>query len=108
MDTQTGRKLLFLKLELKDQNDHCYLIDILNKNHEAFCVFLILTTYKLTSEQIKKICRALESTKGIKNLSQQCTCFTRQIIPIKHSCATCTTLDEWGMKFESLFLNLKK
>lgn len=105
MDTQIGRKLLFLKLELKDQNDHCYLIDILNKNHETFCVFLILTTYKLTSEQIKKICRALESTKGIKKLSQQCTCFTRQIIPIKHSCAT---LDEWGMKFESLFLNLKK
>ena len=105
MDTQIGRKLLFLKLELKDQNDQCYLIDILNKNHEAFCVFLILTTYKLTSEQIKKICRALESTKGIKKLSQQCTCFTRQIIPIKHSCAT---LDEWGMKFESLFLNLKK
>ena len=105
MDTLIGRKLLFLKLELKDQNDHCYLIDILNKNHEAFCVFLILTTYKLTSEQIKKICRALESTKGIKKLSQQCTCFTRQIIPIKHSCAT---LDEWGMKFESLFLNLNK
>ena len=105
MDTQIGRKLLFLKLELKDQNDHCYLIDILNKNHEAFCVFLILTTYKLTSEQIKKICRALESTKGIKKLSQQCTCFTRQIIPIKHSCAT---PDEWEVKFESLFLNLNK
>ena len=105
MDTQIGRKLLFLKLELKDQNDHCYLIDILNKNHEAFCVFLILTTYKLTSEQIKKICRALESTKGIKRLSQQCTCFTRQIIPIKHSCAT---PDEWKVKFESLFLNLNK
>ena len=105
MDTQIGRKLLFLKLELKDQNDHCYLIDILNKNHEAFCVFLILTTYKLTSEQIKKICRALESTKGIKKLSQQCTCFTRQIIPIKHSCAT---PDEWKVKFESLFLNLNK
>lgn len=106
IDAEIGRKLLFLKLELKDQDDHCYLIDIhKNKNHEAFCAFLILTTYKLTSEQIKKICKALESTKGIKKWSQQCTYFTRQIISIKHTCAT---PNEWENKFESLFSNLSK
>ncbi|WP_098729659.1 hypothetical protein [Acinetobacter baumannii] len=106
IDSEIGRKLLFLKLELKDRNDHCYLIDIhKNRNHEAFCAFLILTTSKLTSEQIKKICIAIENTKGIKKWSQQCTSFTRQIIPIKHSCAT---PEEWANKFASLFSKLPK
>ncbi|MGS5777325.1 hypothetical protein ACVETM_19455, partial [Acinetobacter baumannii] len=57
IDYDKGRKLLFLKLDLKDQNGFSYLIDIhKNKNHEAFCAFLIFTQNKLTSEQIKKIC----------------------------------------------------
>lgn len=68
IDYEKGRKLLFLKLALKDQKGFHYLIDInKNKNHEAFCAFLIFTQYKLTSEQIKKISIELESAKGIKN-----------------------------------------
>jgi hypothetical protein len=104
IDAKSGRKLLFLKLELRDRNDHCYLIDIhKNRNHEAFCAFLILSAYKLTSEQIKKICIALENTKGTKKWGQQCKNFTKRIIPIIHSCAT---PDEWENKFNKLFLLL--
>lgn len=56
IDYDKGRKLLFLKLDLKDQNGFSYLIDIhKNKNHEAFCAFLIFTQNKLTSEQIKNL-----------------------------------------------------
>ncbi|WP_343683055.1 hypothetical protein [Acinetobacter baylyi] len=106
VDTKLGRKILFLKLELENHNGHCYLIDIhKNRNHEAFCAFLILTNYKLTSNQIKKICIALEKTKGVKRWCQECSRFTKKIIPITHSCAT---PDEWANKFGSLFLNLSK
>ena len=57
IDDKLGRQLLFLKLELKDRIDHYYLIDIhKNRNHEAFCAFLIITPYRLTGEQISKIC----------------------------------------------------
>lgn len=104
IDAKSGRKLLFLKLELRDRNDHCYLIDIhKNRNHEAFCAFLILSAYKLTGEQIKKICIALENTKGTKKWGQQCSNFTKRIIPIIHSCAT---PNEWENKFNKLFLLL--
>ena len=106
MDTQIGRKLLFLKLELKDQNDHCYLIDIYkNKKHEAFCAFLIVTPYRLTREQINKICIELESAKGIKKWTTHCEYFTKQIISLKHSWAT---PDEWKNKFKNLFKTLSK
>ncbi len=54
IDAEFGRKLLFLKLELKDQHDQYYLIDIhKNKSHEAFCAFIIVSPHKLTREQIK-------------------------------------------------------
>lgn len=106
IDADKGRELLFLKLELKDRNDHCYLIDIYkNRNHEKFCAFLILTHQNLTIDQIVKICIAIEKTKGVKKWSQKCSGFTKQITPIKHSCAT---PDEWANKFESLFSTLPK
>lgn len=106
IDAKMGRKLLFLKLELKNRNDHCYLIDIhKNKNHEAFCVFLMLTNYQLNKDDIKKICIALEQAKGVKKWSRQCSRFIKKIIPIKHSCATA---EEWANKFENLFSNLNK
>ncbi|HCJ7546171.1 TPA: hypothetical protein NVQ93_003897, partial [Acinetobacter baumannii] len=51
IDAEFGRKLLFLKLELKDQHDQYYLIDIhKNKSHEAFCAFIIVSPHKLTRE----------------------------------------------------------
>lgn len=44
----------YFKLELKDQHDQYYLIDIhKNKSHEAFCAFIIVSPHKLTREQIK-------------------------------------------------------
>ena len=83
IDDKLGRHLLFLKLELKDRIDHCYLIDIYkNKKHEAFCAFLIVTPYRLTREQINKICIELESAKGIKKWTTHCEYFTKQIIAI--------------------------
>ncbi|MFW2099925.1 MULTISPECIES: hypothetical protein [Acinetobacter] len=106
IDEKLGRQLLFLKLELRDRVDHCYLIDIhKNKNHEAFCAFLIITPYRLTGEQIKKICIELESAKGIKKWTAHCEHFTKQIISLKHSWAT---PDEWKNKFKNLFKALNK
>jgi len=106
IDDKLGRHLLFLKLELKDRIDHCYLIDIYkNKKHEAFCAFLIVTPYRLTREQINKICIELESAKGIKKWTTHCEYFTKQIISLKHSWAT---PDEWKNKFKNLFKTLSK
>lgn len=48
------KEIVILKLELKDQHDQYYLIDIhKNKSHEAFCAFIIVSPHKLTREQIK-------------------------------------------------------
>ncbi|EXB09393.1 hypothetical protein J514_3358 [Acinetobacter sp. 1396970] len=106
IDYEKGRKLLFLKLDLKDQKGFSYLIDIhKNKNHEAFCAFLIFTQHKLTSEQIKKICIELESAKGIKKWALYCDNFIHKMIAIKHLYAT---PDEWKNRFKSLFISLQK
>ncbi len=57
-------EIIVLKIRLKRSKWIFYLIDIhKNKNHEAFCAFLIFTQNKLTSEQIKKICIELENAK---------------------------------------------
>ncbi|EPJ8675914.1 TPA: hypothetical protein JI312_20680, partial [Acinetobacter baumannii] len=81
IDAEFGRKLLFLKLELKDQHDQYYLIDIhKNKSHEAFCAFIIVSPHKLTREQIKNICIELENAKGIKKWTLRCESFTKKII----------------------------
>ncbi|MFC0261030.1 hypothetical protein, partial [Achromobacter marplatensis] len=106
IDYDKGRKLLFLKLDLKDQNGFSYLIDIhKNKNHEAFCAFLIFTQNKLTSEQIKKICIELENAKGIKKWALYCDSFIHKMIAIKHLYAT---PDEWKNRFKNLFISLQK
>lgn len=106
IDYEKGRRLLFLQLDLKDQNSFAYLIDIhKNKNHEAFCAFLIFTQHKLTSEQIKKICIELESAKGIKKWALYCDSFIHKMIAIKHLYAT---PDEWKNRFKNLFISLQK
>ena len=104
IDYDKGRKLLFLQLDLKDQNSFSYLIDIhKNKNHEAFCAFLIFTQHKLTSEQIKKICIELEGAKGIKKWALYCDSFIHKMIAIKH---LYSTPDEWKNRFKKLLLTL--
>ena len=96
---------MFLQLDLKDHNSFCYLIDIhKNKNHEAFCAFLIFTQHKLTSEQIKKIFIELESAKGIKKWTLYCDTFIHKMIAIKHLYAT---PNEWKNRFKNLFLSLQ-
>ncbi|MBC6815823.1 hypothetical protein CKJ99_19700, partial [Acinetobacter baumannii] len=88
------------------QNGFSYLIDIhKNKNHEAFCAFLIFTQNKLTSEQIKKICIELENAKGIKKWALYCDSFIHKMIAIKHLYAT---PDEWKNRFKNLFISLQK
>lgn len=106
IDYEKGRRLLFLQLDLKDQNGFSYLIDIhKNKNHEAFCAFLIFTQYKLTNQQIKKICIELESAKGIKKWALHCDSFICKMIAIKHLYAT---PEEWKNRFKNLFISLPK
>ena len=104
IDYDKVRKLLFLQLDLKDKNSFSYLIDIhKNKNHEAFCAFLIFTQHKLTSEQIKKICIELEGAKGIKKWALYCDSFIHKMIAIKH---LYSTPDEWKNRFKKLLLTL--
>lgn len=106
IDDKLGRQLLFLKLELKDRIDHCYLIDInKNKNRERFYAFFIITSHRLTGEQISKICIELESAKGTKKWTTNYEHFTRQIIYLKHFWET---PDEWKNKFKNLFKALNK
>lgn len=106
IDDEIGRKLLFLKLELKDRVDHCYLIDIhKNKQSEHYCAFLVITPYRLTNEQIKKICIELERSKGIKKWAVRCEHFTKQIVSLKHSCAT---PDAWKNRFKNVFKIFEK
>lgn len=101
IDSVFGRKLLFLQLELKNINQTAYLIDInKNKSDESFCAFLFITSQKINNQDMKKICIAIESTKGVRTWLKECEGL---IIEAKSLIHKAKTESEWVVYFESKF-----
>lgn len=101
IDGVYGRKLLFLQLEFRNTTQIAYLIDI-NKNRsgESFCAFLFFTNQKLSNQDIKSICIAIESTKGVRTWLDECKNLITDSKPLKH---IYTTESKWIKCFEKAF-----
>lgn len=98
-----GRKLLFLELNFTN-NKVAYLIDIdKNKEGESFCAFLIVTNQKIGHQEIKRICTAIEKTKGIKKWLKDCKSMIVYGKSLNH---IYTTKSEWIQRFKILFKDI--
>lgn len=101
IDGVFGRELLFLQLEFKNINRIAYLIDInKNKSGESFCAFLFFTHRKLSNQDVKSICIAIESTKGVRTWLKECKGLITEAKSLIHKTRT---ESEWASYFESKF-----
>lgn len=106
IDKLYGRKLLFLELKFKNENENAYLIDIeRNKLSESFCAFLLITNRKLSSKDIQKICIAIEKSKGTKKWLAECRNLIVDSKSLKHMY---TNESEWITRFIAVFKEIIK
>lgn len=104
VNSNKGRKIMFLKIELNNFDDHLYLIDIKkNIKNESNCVFLFISKIKLDNKDIKKICEAIAGKKGTKKWleNKNIDLYKKKAIMHKY-----TTKADWMKVLNSFFNRL--
>ena len=102
IDYKGGRKALFLLLKFKNRNEFVYFIDV-EKGKQATCAFLLVSPSLLSMIDIKRICIAIESTKGTKSWIEKFLSDFHTIKPINHNAPS---QSEWCVRLESEFYKL--